>query len=145
MKIMVINGPNLNMLGTREPEIYGNTTLEEINDELVEFSKTIEKDDKIELSFFQSNSESEIIDKIQSLKGNFDGLIINPAAYTHTSLALADAIRAVEIETVEVHISNIQAREDYRKISYVSSVAKGVIQGFGKKGYQLALLGLYKK
>ncbi len=141
MKILVINGPNLNMLGTREPEIYGTTTLEDINNSLVEFSKTISDD--IELSFFQSNFEGEIVEAIQKAKGNFDGIIINPAAYTHTSIAIADAIAAVDIKAVEVHLSNVQARDDFRKISYSAPNCIGVIQGFKTDSYKLALLGLY--
>ena len=140
MKILVINGPNLNMLGTREPEIYGTTTLEDINKELVEFSKTLSDD--IELEFFQSNHEGEIVDKIQQAK-YFQGIIINPAGYTHTSIAIADAIKSINTTAIEVHLSNINSREDYRKISYTAPNCKGVIAGFGKEGYKLALLGLY--
>ena len=142
MKILVINGPNLNMLGKREPEIYGTMTLEKINEELVDFSKKLS--DEIELTFFQSNSEGEIVSKIQSAN-DFDGLIINPAAYTHTSVAIADAIKAVSIKTVEVHLSNIFAREDFRAKSYISPAAVGVVSGFGAQSYKMALLGLYKK
>ncbi|MBQ8476423.1 type II 3-dehydroquinate dehydratase [bacterium] len=141
MKILVINGPNLNMLGTREPEIYGNTTLDDINKKLIDFSKTLSND--IELEFFQSNTEGEIVDKIQS--SDAKGLIINPAAYTHTSLAIADAIKAVKIPTVEVHLSNVSAREDFRKISYISPAAIGTVAGFGEYSYLAALLGLYSK
>ena len=141
MKILVINGPNINMLGTREPEIYGKTTLEDINKELVEYSKTL---GDIEFDFFQSNHEGEIVDKIQASKG-YDGLIINPAAYTHTSIAIADAIKSLELKAIEVHLSNPQQREDYRKISYKASACVGVIAGFGKESYKLALLGLINK
>ncbi|MBQ4646157.1 MAG: type II 3-dehydroquinate dehydratase [Candidatus Gastranaerophilales bacterium] len=141
MKILVINGPNINMLGTREPEIYGKTTLEDINKELVEYSKTL---GDIEFDFFQSNHEGEIVDKIQASKG-YDGLIINPAAYTHTSIAIADAIKSLELKAIEVHLSNPQQREDYRKISYTASACVGVIAGFGKESYKLALLGLINK
>jgi len=140
MKYLIINGPNLNMLGTREPEIYGTTTLDDINKELIEFSKTL--DEKIEIEFFQSNHEGEIVDKIQSAK-EFKGIIINPAAYTHTSVAIADAIKGINIATVEVHLSNINSREDYRKISYTAPNCKGVVAGFGKEVYKMALLGLY--
>ena len=140
MKFLIINGPNLNMLGTREPEIYGTTTLDDINNELVDFSKTISNE--IELIFFQSNHEGEIVDKIQNAK-DFDGIIINPAAYTHTSIAIADALKSIDTTAVEVHLSNISSREDYRKISYTAPNCKGVIAGFGKEGYKLALLGLY--
>ena len=142
MKILVINGPNLNMLGTREPEIYGSTTLNDINQELVEYSKTISND--IELEFYQSNHEGEIVNKIQA-SGNFDGLIINPAAYTHTSVAITDAIKAVNLKAVEVHLSNPNTREEFRKTSYTSTACVGVVAGFGKNSYKLALLGLYNK
>ena len=141
MKILVINGPNLNMLGTREPEIYGCETLDNINKELSDFSKTLSKD--IEIDFYQSNTEGEIIDKIQNSK-KYKGLIINPAAYTHTSIAIADAIKGAGITAVEVHLSNIHAREEYRKKSFISPVSMGVVAGFGKNSYKLALLGLYK-
>ena len=141
MKILVINGPNLNMLGTREPEIYGRETLDDINKELSDFSKTLSKD--IEIDFYQSNTEGEIIDKIQNSK-KYKGLIINPAAYTHTSIAIADAIKGAGITAVEVHLSNIHAREEYRKKSFISPVSMGVVAGFGKNSYKLALLGLYK-
>ena len=141
MKILVINGPNLNLLGTREPEIYGNTTLDDINKELVDFSSTISDD--IELEFFQSNHEGEIIDKIQQSR-HYDGMIINPAAFTHTSVAIADAIKGVDIKSVEVHLSNINAREEFRKTSYTAPNCIGIVAGFGKNSYKLALLGLYK-
>lgn len=142
MKILVINGPNINMLGTREPQIYGFDTLDGINKELVDYSKSLS--DNIELEFFQSNHEGGIIDKIQKSK-EFDGLIINPAAYTHTSVAIGDAIKSVDIKAIEVHLSNPQAREDYRKISYTAPACMGIIAGFGKDGYKLALRGLYNK
>ena len=141
MKILVINGPNINMLGTREPEIYGTTTMNDINKELIEYSKTINY--SIEFEFFQSNHEGEIIDKIQSTDAN--GLIINPAAYTHTSVAISDAIKSVNIKAVEVHLSNPHSREDYRKISYTASACIGVVAGFGKESYKLALNGLLSK
>ena len=139
MKILVINGPNINMLGKREPEIYGNTTLDDINGHLTEFSKAIA--DNIELEFFQSNIEGEIVSKIQTTDAK--GLIINPAAYTHTSVAIGDAIKAVNIPAVEVHLSNIQAREDYRKISYIAPSCVGTVAGFREDSYKMALLGLY--
>ena len=141
MKILVINGPNLNMLGIREPEIYGNTTLLNINNELLEFSKQYES---VELDFFQSNLEGEIVEKIQKAMNIFDGIIINPAAYTHTSVAITDAIKAVNIPTVEVHLSNIQKREEFRKNSITSSACIGQIAGFGKNSYLAALLCLVK-
>lgn len=141
MKILIINGPNLNMLGIREPEIYGSTTLLAINNELLEYSKQFEF---VELEFFQSNFEGEIVEKIQNSINNFDGIIINPAAYTHTSVAIADAIKAVNIPTVEVHLSNIQKREEFRKNSITSSACIGQIAGFGKNSYLAALLCLVK-
>lgn len=140
MKILVINGPNLNMLGIREPEIYGSVTLKNIEEELIEYSK---KFNDIELEFFQSNSESEIVDKIQnSINNDIKGIIINPAAFTHTSIAILDAIKAVKIPCVEVHLSNINSREDFRKISYISSASIGTIAGFKQNGYKMALFGL---
>ena len=142
MKILVINGPNINMLGTREPEIYGSTTMEDINSELVEFSKTLSDD--IQFDFFQSNHEGDIVDKIQVSK-EFDGIIINPAAYTHTSVAIADALKSVNAKAIEVHLSNPHTREDYRKVSYTASACVGVVAGFGKESYKLALVGLYNK
>lgn len=142
MKILVINGPNINMLGTREPEIYGSTTMEDINSELVEFSKTLSND--IQFDFFQSNHEGDIVDKIQVSK-EFDGIIINPAAYTHTSVAIADALKSVNAKAIEVHLSNPHTREDYRKVSYTASACVGVVAGFGKESYKLALVGLYNK
>ena len=127
------------MLGTREPEIYGTLTLDDINKKLNEFASTVADD--IELEFFQSNTEGEIVSKIQTTDAK--GLIINPAAYTHTSVAIADAIKAVSIPAVEVHLSNIQAREDYRKTSYISPCCVGTVAGFKENSYKMALLGLY--
>ncbi|MBQ2983719.1 MAG: type II 3-dehydroquinate dehydratase [Candidatus Gastranaerophilales bacterium] len=140
MKILVINGPNLNMLGVREPEIYGEMTLDKINEELCEFSKTL---GDIELDFYQSNHEGDIVDKIQSAHKLYDGIIINPAAYTHTSVAIADAIRGVEVKTVEVHLSNINSREEYRKQSLSAPSCLGIVAGFKQDSYKMALLGLY--
>lgn len=140
MKILIINGPNINMLGIREPEIYGQVTLQKIEEELIEYSKNF---NDLELEFFQSNTEGEIVDKIQSSLNKFNGIIINPAAYTHTSIAIMDAIKAVKIPTVEVHLSNINSREEYRKISYTSSVAIGTVAGFKQDSYKMALFGLY--
>ncbi len=140
MKILVVNGPNLNLLGTREPAIYGCETLDKINSELTEFAKKLSPE--IELTFFQSNIEGEIIDKIQSCM-DFDGLIINPAAYTHTSIAIADCIKGLEIKAVEVHLSNVNNREEFRKKSFIAPVCKGSVIGFGKDGYKIALLGLF--
>ncbi len=140
MKILVVNGPNLNLLGTREPAIYGCETLDKINSELKDFAKKLSAE--IELTFFQSNIEGEIIDKIQSCM-DFDGLIINPAAYTHTSIAIADCIKGLEIKAVEVHLSNVNNREEFRKKSFIAPVCKGSVIGFGKDGYKMALLGLF--
>ena len=141
MKILIINGPNLNMLGIREPEIYGNTTLLSINNEILEYSKQF---NDIEIEFFQSNHEGQIVEKIQNALNNFDGIIINPAAYTHTSVAIADAIKAINLPVVEVHLSNIQSREEFRKNSITSSSCIGQIAGFGKNSYLAALLCLVK-
>ena len=141
LKILVINGPNLNMLGVREPEIYGSMTLDDIQEELKNYAKSL--DQSIELEFFQSNFEGEIVDKIQNALNNFDGIIINPAAYTHTSVAIADAIASVDIKTVEVHLSNIYSREDFRHNSYIAPKCLGQVAGFSKDSYKMALLGLY--
>ena len=141
LKILVINGPNLNMLGTREPEIYGTLSLDEISEELKDFARSL--DGSIRLEFFQSNHEGEIVDKIQSAKNEFDGIIINPAAYTHTSVAISDAIASVDIKTVEVHLSNIYSREAFRHNSFIAPKCLGQVTGFSKDGYKMALLGLY--
>lgn len=133
MKVLVIHGPNLNMLGKREPEIYGNFSLDDINKKL----QTMASDLKIALTLMQSNSEAEIIDAIQ--KKDYDVLIINPAAYTHTSIAIRDAISAVGKPAIEVHISNIHKREEFRRKSYIAEVAVGQISGFGSDSYLLAL------
>lgn len=134
MKILVINGPNLNMLGIREPEIYGSSTLQDIYNML-----QAEALDKCELKFFQSNHEGAIVDEIQAAYQKFDGILINPAAYTHTSLAIADAIKAVGIPVVEVHISDISAREEFRQISYIKPFAIAQISGLGIQGYVVGL------
>lgn len=138
MKILVINGPNLNLLGKREPEIYGAETLDGVNSSLQDAALAI----KAALEFFQSNSEGELVDAIQGAAGIFDGIIINPAAYTHTSIAIRDAIAAVALPTVEVHLSNIYSREEFRHNSFIAPVAIGQISGFGSAGYKLALEGL---
>ncbi len=142
MKILILNGPNLNMLGQREPEIYGIETLDKINSELIEFKNKENID--VELDFYQTNHEGEIIDKIQEANEIYDGIILNPAAYTHTSIAIADAIKAINIPVIEVHLSNIYAREDYRNISYSAKNTLAQIAGFSKNSYKLALLGLYE-
>ena len=135
MKILVINGPNLNMLGIREPDIYGRKTY----DDLLLYIK--EEADRlgVAVEFYQSNHEGDIVDMIQSAYGNTDGIVINPAAYTHTSIAIPDALKAVGIPTVEVHISDISSREAFRRISYVSPVALKTIAGKGFEGYILAM------
>ena len=135
MKILVINGPNLNMLGIREPDIYGKSTYKDLIDMISDHAEKKE----VEVEFYQSNHEGGIVDKIQSAYGNTDGIIINPAAYTHTSIAILDALKSVAIPTVEVHISAIEEREDFRKHSYVSLVAKKTITGKGFDGYIEAL------
>ncbi|MDY0132333.1 MAG: type II 3-dehydroquinate dehydratase [Desulforegulaceae bacterium] len=137
-KLLVINGPNLNMLGKREPEIYGEQTLEEINSELKKISAEL----GIEISFFQSNHEGEIVSKLNQEFGKIDGLIINAAAYTHTSIAIRDAVLMHKIPVCEVHLSNIYKREKIRHKSYLSDISTGVICGFGSFGYQLALKAL---
>lgn len=138
MKILVINGPNINMLGKREPEIYGLLTLEQINDELENFASSI----GVEIETFQSNIEGEIVDKIQSAGLDCNGIVINPAAYTHTSVAIRDAISAVALPSVEVHLSNIHNREEFRKNSFIAPVCIGQIAGFGADSYKLGLKGL---
>lgn len=136
MKILVINGPNLNMLSIREPNIYGNTTYKN----LVKTIKNYAKEKLIKVKFFQSNYEGDIISQIQKAYfKKFDGIIINPAGYTHTSVAILDALKSANIKTVEVHISKIHEREDFRKFSYVSLYASKTIQGEGIKGYLTAI------
>jgi len=138
MKIVVIQGPNLNMLGVREQQIYGSMKLEQIHAQMKDFA------DKsgVEIEFFQSNLEGEIVDKIQECYGDADGIIINPAAYTHTSIAIRDAISAVNLPTIEVHISNVHRREEFRKQNMVAAVCSSSIVGFGPFGYHLAMVGM---
>ena len=138
MKVLVINGPNLNMLGIREKNIYGTETLEYINNAIKKRADEL----KVEMEFFQSNHEGEIIDKIHSAYGKIDGIVINPGAYTHYSLAIYDAIKAVSIDAYEVHISNVFAREEKRTNLVTTPACVGVISGFGSYGYILALEGL---
>ncbi len=138
MKVIVIHGPNLNMLGIREQNIYGPMKLEEINMQM----KTVAEQNKIDIEFFQSNLEGEIIDKIQECLGEADGIIINPAAYTHTSIAIRDAIAAIQLPVIEVHISNIHRREDFRAKSLTAPVCSGQISGFGPFGYHLAMMAM---
>lgn len=133
MKLMIINGPNLNLLGKREPEIYGSSSFEEI------FNQLKEKYSQLNLTYYQSNIEGEIIDKLHEVGFDFDGIILNAAAYTHTSVGIGDAVKAIEAPVVEVHISNVHAREEFRHASFIAPNAKGVLFGFGIKGYELAI------
>lgn len=135
MNILVINGPNINMLGIREPGIYGNGTY----GDLVEMIKKKCREEGVKVELFQSNHEGEIVDKIQSALGNFDGIVINPAAYTHTSIAILDALKAVKLPAVEVHISDINSREDFRKISYAGLACVKTYAGHGFDGYLMAI------
>ena len=135
MKVLVINGPNLNLLGDREPEVYGKVTLEKINSEMT----TLAKELKLELDFFQSNHEGEMVDKIGQARKAYKAIIMNPAAYTHTSVAIRDAVSSCALPVVEVHISNIYAREEFRHKSLIAPVCKGQISGFGLNSYLLAL------
>ena len=135
MKILVINGPNLNMLGIREPDIYGAQSFSALE----EFIRRSASELSLDVTLFQSNHEGVIVDVIQSAYNNYDGIVINPAAYTHTSVAILDALKAVAIPTVEVHLSDINTREEFRKHSYVSLIAKKTICGLGFEGYREAL------
>jgi len=133
MKLIIINGPNLNLLGKREPEIYGSTTF-------VDYYKTLQKNySTIALNYFQSNIEGEIIDKLHEVGFEYDGILLNAGAYTHTSVAIGDAVKAIETPVIEVHISNVYARESFRHHSYISPNANGIIIGMGLKGYELGL------
>ena len=141
-KIVLINGPNLQLLGVREPSIYGNVTLPQIVDDLRQRARA----QGVELMDFQSNSEGAIVDRIaEALADGTEGIIINPAAYTHTSVAIRDALAAVKIPAVEVHLSNVSSREDFRNRSLTAPVCRGVIAGFGAQGYRLALQALLEK
>lgn len=133
MKIAIINGPNLNLLGTREPSVYGNQNFEQY------FAELQQQFPRVDFTYYQSNVEGELINKLQEFGFNVDGIIINPGGYTHTSVAIGDAIAAITTPVIEVHISNVHAREDFRKISHVSAKAKGTIAGLGLKGYALAV------
>ncbi len=138
MKIVVIQGPNLNMLGVREQNIYGPMKLDDIHAQMQAFAEQ----NSVEIEFFQSNLEGEIVDRIQECLGDATGIIINPAAYTHTSIAIRDAISAIQIPTVEVHLSNIHQREEFRHTSLTAPVCAGQIVGFGPFGYHLAMLSV---
>ena len=133
MKILILNGPNLNLLGKREPSIYGGLTFEEFFDSLKK------KYPAIELNYYQSNIEGELIDKLHEVGFSYDGIILNAGAYTHTSVAIGDAIKGIETPVIEVHISNVHSREDFRHVSYIAPNAKGVVAGFGLQSYELAL------
>lgn len=135
MKILVINGPNLNMLGIREPQVYGNETY----DDLCDLIENYAFENGIAVEIYQSNHEGDLVDKIQSAYQNADGIVINPAAYTHTSVALLDALKAVGIPTVEVHISDVSKREDFRQISYVRQYCMATVSGEGFSGYLKAI------
>ena len=139
MKLLIINGPNLNLLGSREPDIYGKESFEEY------FSKLQSLFKDIHLSYFQSNVEGEIIDELQKAEKNYEGIILNAAAYTHTSIGIGDAVKAIKTPVVEVHISNTFSREEYRHTSYISPNAQGVILGFGLQSYKLAILSFLEK
>ncbi len=139
MKILVLHGPNLNLLGKREPELYGYLTLEEINNAI----KLLAAELMIEVDIVQSNSEGDLIEEIHAAEGSFDGILINPAAYTHTSVAIRDALAAVALPTVEVHLSNIHRREEFRTRSFIAPIALGQISGFGLDSYLLGLRAVF--
>ena len=133
MKLIIINGPNLNLLGKREPEIYGSESFEDFMEQLkCKFSN-------IDLEYYQSNIEGELIDKLHEVGFDYDGVVLNAGAYTHTSIGIGDAVKAIETPVVELHISNVHSREDFRHKSFIAANAKGVIFGFGLKGYELAI------
>jgi 3-dehydroquinate dehydratase-2 len=136
--ILVLHGPNLNLLGEREPEVYGSLTLQDINQRLIDLGEQLD----LEVRAMQSNSEGALIDMLQSARSWAKGVIFNPGAYTHTSVALRDAVAAIELPVVEVHLSNVHAREEFRRHSYLSPVCVGVITGFGWRSYALGLQAL---
>jgi 3-dehydroquinate dehydratase-2 len=142
MKILVLNGPNLNLLGTREPEVYGTDSLEDIENNL----QSLALKNSINIDFYQSNSENELIERLHKAKqDSVDYIIINPGAFTHTSIALRDAFLGIDIPFIEVHISNIYSREEFRKKSYLSDISKGLITGLGVAGYEFALLSILQR
>ena len=142
MKILVLNGPNLNLLGTREPEVYGTDSLEDIENGL----QSLALKNSMNIDFYQSNSENELIERLHKAKqDSVDYIIINPGAFTHTSIALRDAFLGVDIPFIEVHISNIYSREEFRKKSYLSDISKGLITGLGVAGYEFALLSILQR
>jgi 3-dehydroquinate dehydratase-2 len=142
MKILVLNGPNLNLLGTREPEVYGTDSLEDIQNSL----QSLALKNSMNIDFYQSNSENALIERLHKAKqDSVDYIIINPGAFTHTSIALRDAFLGVDIPFIEVHISNIYSREDFRKKSYLSDISKGLITGLGVAGYEFALLSILQR
>ena len=139
MKILVLHGPNLNLLGTREPAIYGKLTLAEINSAILALAFEL----GVEATIFQSNAEGALIDQIHSAIGSYDGILINPAAYTHTSVAIRDALSATGLPTVEVHLSNIHSREEFRSKSFIAPIAVGQLSGFGLDSYLLGLRAIF--
>ena len=142
MKILVLNGPNLNLLGTREPEVYGTDSLEDIEKSL----QSVASENSVSIDFYQSNAEDELIERLhQAKQDGVNHIIINPGAFTHTSIALRDAFLGVDIPFIEVHISNIYSREEFRKKSYLSDISKGLITGLGVAGYEFALLSILQR
>ena len=141
MKILVINGPNINLLGIREPDVYGKNSFQD----LLTLLKEVAADLKIEVSQYQSNHEGNLVDAIQAAYGKYDGIVINPAAYTHTSIAILDALKAVGLPAVEVHISNVDSREAFRQISYAGLACEKTIKGLGLEGYRKAIEYLHEK
>ena len=141
LKILVINGPNINLTGTREPVVYGTQTLDGINRSVTESAESL----GISVDFYQTNHEGEIIDRIQDSVGLYDGIILNAGAYSHYSYAIRDAVAAVSVPVIEVHMSNIYAREDFRRVSVISAVCAATVSGFGSFGYHLALAGLAER